>query len=154
MQWMQASDFCFAMAVLALLLLLAATAAGRLVVARFCKFFFTSSRSDNQQSRSCLYLYACSAKLSRSRTHWVQRVIVCLSLSLSADSQYVCYHSPSCGDGGQRPVFVLGETVEDCCGQPNVRSARREIGASDNCSSCGECGVCLLCTEFFVSVQR
>ena len=49
---------------------------------------------------------------------------------------------------------MLGETVEDCCGQPNVRSARREVGASDNCSSCGECGVCLLCTEFFVSVQR
>ena len=73
---------------------------------------------------------------SRSVLHaWIMELFV----SPSADSQYVCYHSAFCGDGDPRPVFVLGRTAEDCCGQPNVMSAQpREIGAAENCSSCGE----------------
>lgn len=71
-----------------------------------------------------------------------------LFVSPSADSQYVCYHSAFCGDGDPRPVFVLGRTAEDCCGQPNVMSARpREIGAAENCSSCGE-GLFVCCTLY------
>ena len=148
------------MAVLALLLLLAATAAGKLIVARlfffFSFFFFTLSRSDNQQVD---HAYIFTRVLLNYRTSLtLPQHTGCkgsLFVSLPADSQYVCYRSTSCGDGAPRPVFALGETVEDCCGQPNVRSARRrEIGASDNCSSCGECVVCLLWTEFFVSVQH
>ena len=56
-QWMQASDFCFAMAVLALLLLLAATAAGKLVVAPF--FFYFSRRPVRTISKSIMLISLC-----------------------------------------------------------------------------------------------
>ena len=73
------------MAVLALLLLLAATAAGKLIVARlfFSFSFFYVVPFGQSASRSCLRLYARSAKLSyvanAPAAYWVQRVIVCLS---------------------------------------------------------------------------
>ena len=36
-----------------------------------------------------------------------------------------------------RPVFVLGESLEDCCGQPDVVSAQRDT-AGEGCIECGE----------------
>ena len=73
--------FRFAMAVLVLLLLLAATAAGMLIVARI----FYVVPFGQSSSRSCLHLYARSAKLSYDASapaaYWVQRVMgVCLFL--------------------------------------------------------------------------
>ena len=76
---MQASDFCFAMAVLALLLLLAATAAGKLVVARF----FTSSRSDNQQvDHAYIFMRVLLNYLTPAHTGCKGSLFLSLSLSL------------------------------------------------------------------------
>lgn len=55
----------------------------------------------------------------------------------SPECQFVCYHVPRCGGGMLRPVFVLGGSLEDCCGQPDVVSAHRDT-AEDECSECGE----------------
>ena len=102
MQWMQASDFCFAMAVLALLLLLAATAAGKLVVARFLKFF-TSSRSDNQQvDHAYILMRVLLNYLAPAHTGCKGSLFVSLSLSLSLQIVSTCaITAPLAGTGAR-----------------------------------------------------
>lgn len=48
----------------------------------------------------------------------------------------MCYVETNCGDGVLRPVFTLGDSVEECCGMPDIVSAREHD--TDVCSDCGK----------------
>lgn len=66
---------------------------------------------------------------------WPQILLYLVSI-VERVAGFVCYHAEECAENETRPVFVLGSSLIDCCGKPNVVAAW-EL-ATQNCSACGE----------------
>ena len=57
-------------------------------------------------------------------------------------TEFVCYHAAGCAENNTRPVFVLGSSLEDCCGKPSVVAAQ-DI-TTEACSDCGKSSTSLM----------
>lgn len=53
----------------------------------------------------------------------------------SGISPYICYYDQNCGASNPRPVYVLDDSLNDCCTRPYVKS-----GLDYLASTCHECG--------------